>query len=205
MSFYNDIVLPWGIDKACGSKGFGKKRKRLFDTHPLHGTVLEIGFGSGTNIPFIPNTVDRYLAVDPATRARKYADKRMKKHPVNLEYVGLDGANLPVEDNSVDHVVSTMSLCTIPDVAKALSETFRVLKPGGTLVFLEHGLSPEPKLAARQNKLNGLQQRLFGGCNLNRQMFDLINASGLELVDSANFTMPGPKFLGYMYTGSARK
>ena len=129
----------------------------------------------------------------------------MKKHPVNLEYVGLDGANLPVEDNSVDHVVSTMSLCTIPDVAKALSETFRVLKPGGTLVFLEHGLSPEPKLAARQNKLNGLQQRLFGGCNLNRQMFDLINASGLELVDSANFTMPGPKFLGYMYTGSARK
>ena len=205
MSFYNEIVLPWGIDKACGSKGFSKKRERLFADHKLNGTVLEIGFGSGTNIPFIPESVDRYLAVDPATRARKYADKRLSAHPINLEYVGLDGENLPVADNSVDHVVSTMSLCTIPDVVKALSETFRVLKPGGTLVFLEHGLSPDAKLAARQNKLNGLQQKLFGGCNLNRPMFDLIMASGLELVDSANFSMPGPKFLGYMYTGSARK
>ena len=205
MSLYNDIILPWGIDKACGSKGFGRKRARLFAEHPLKGTVLEIGFGSGTNIPFIPDTVDRYLAVDPATSARKYAERRLRKHPVNLEYVGLDGASLPIEDNSVDHVVSTMSLCTIPDVDRALSETYRVLKPGGTLIFLEHGLSPEPKLAARQEKLNGMQRRFFGGCNLNRPMFDLVQASGLELVSSANFTMPGPKFLGYMYTGSARK
>ncbi len=205
MSFYEDRLLPWGIDKACGSKGFGRKRARLFSEHPLSGTVLEIGFGSGTNLPYIPTAVDLYIAVDPAVRARKYAAKRLERYPVPLEYAGLDGASLEVPDDSVDFVVSTMSLCTIPDAPKALSEAHRVLKPGGELIFLEHGLSPNPKIANKQHRYNSLQRKLFGGCNLNRPIFDLIEDSGLELLSRTNFQMPGPKALGYMYTGSARK
>ena len=205
MSLYEDRILPWGIDKACGSRNFSKRRAQLFSAHPIGGVVVEIGFGSGTNIPFIPSTVTKYLAVDPATRARKYAEKRLANHPLNLEYVGLDGAQLDLEDASVDHVVSTMSLCTIPDVKQALSEAQRVLKPGGSLVFLEHGLSPDPKIARRQEKFNPIQNKLFGGCNLNRDMFALIADSGLHLSGTSSFQMPGPKILGYMYSGAATK
>jgi len=205
MGLYERVVLPWGIDKACGSKGFGKQRARLFAAHPVHGTVLEIGFGSGTNLPYLPRGVDRYLAVDPATSARKYADKRLTKHPINLEYVGLDGQSIDIDDASVDFVVSTMSLCTIPDPIAALHEARRILKPGGSLVFLEHGRSPAPKVARRQERFNGLQNRLFGGCNLNREIFSIIDQAGLQLSNTANFSMPGPKILGYMYSGRAVK
>jgi ubiquinone/menaquinone biosynthesis C-methylase UbiE len=205
MGLYERVVLPWGIDKACGSKGFGKQRARLFAAHPVHGIVLEIGFGSGTNLPYLPVGVDRYLAVDPATSARKYADKRLTKHPINLEYVGLDGQSIDMDDASVDFVVSTMSLCTIPDPIAALHEARRILKPGGSLVFLEHGRSPAPKVASRQERFNGLQNRLFGGCNLNREIFSIIDQAGLQLSNTANFSMPGPKILGYMYSGRAVK
>jgi SAM-dependent methyltransferase len=205
MSLYERVILPWVIDKACGSKGFGKQRARLFAAHPVHGTVLEIGFGSGTNLPYLPVGVDRYLAVDPATSAQKYANKRLAKHPVNLEYVGLDGQSIDVDDASIDFVVSTMSLCTIPDPVAALHEARRILTPGGSLVFLEHGLSPVPKIANRQERLNGLQNRLFGGCNLNREIFSIIDQAGLQLSNTANFSMPGPKILGYMYSGRAVK
>jgi ubiquinone/menaquinone biosynthesis C-methylase UbiE len=167
--------------------------------------VLEIGFGSGTNLPYLPVGVDRYLAVDPATSAQKYANKRLAKHPVNLEYVGLDGQSIDVDDASIDFVVSTMSLCTIPDPVAALHEARRILKPGGSLVFLEHGLSPVPKIANRQERLNGLQNRLVGGCNLNREIFSIIDQAGLQLSNTANFSMPGPKILGYMYSGRAVK
>jgi SAM-dependent methyltransferase len=205
MSLYERVILPWVIDKACGSKGFGKQRARLFAAHPVHGIVLEIGFGSGTNLPYLPADIDHYLAVDPATSAQKYANKRLAKHPVNLEYVGLDGQSIDVDDASIDFVVSTMSLCTIPDPVAALHEARRILKPGGSLVFLEHGLSPVPKIANRQERLNGLQNRLFGGCNLNREIFSIIDQAGLQLSNTANFSMPGPKVLGYMYSGRAVK
>jgi SAM-dependent methyltransferase len=145
------------------------------------------------------------LAVDPATSAQKYANKRLAKHPVNLEYVGLDGQSIDVDDASIDFVVSTMSLCTIPDPVAALHEARRILKPGGSLVFLEHGLSPVPKIANRQERLNGLQNRLFGGCNLNREIFSIIDQAGLQLSNTANFSLPGPKILGYMYSGRAVK
>jgi SAM-dependent methyltransferase len=205
MSLYERVILPWVIDKACGSKGFGKQRARLFAAHPVHGIVLEIGFGSGTNLPYLPADIDHYLAVDPATSAQKYANKRLAKHPVNLEYLGLDGQSIDVDDASIDFVVSTMSLCTIPDPVAALHEVRRILKPGGSLVFLEHGLSPVPKIANRQERLNGLQNRLFGGCNLNRPIFDLMRDAQFNLETTANFSMPGPKVLGYMYSGRAVK
>jgi ubiquinone/menaquinone biosynthesis C-methylase UbiE len=203
MGFYDDQVLPRAIDVMLGNKKMGKLRARAMEG--LSGTVVELGFGSGTNVPWYPATVERVLAVDPATVGRKLAAKRLAASSVPVEFVGLDGQSLPIDDESVDNVLSTWTLCTIPDVDRALAEVRRVLKPGGKLYFIEHGLSPAPKVAARQNRWNGVQNRIGGGCNMNRDITAIVRRSGLELPEVANFEIPGPKPLSYMYAGQATK
>lgn len=203
MGFYDDQVVPRVIDVVLGSKRMGKLRVRAMEG--LSGTVVELGFGSGTNVPWYPAEVERVLAVDPATVGRKLARKRLTASSVPVEFVGLDGASLPIDDASVDNVLSTWTLCTIPDVASALGEARRVLKPGGRLFFLEHGLSPDPKVAGRQHKWNHLQKRIAGGCNMDRDIASLVRDSGLELDEVSNFEIPGPKALSYMYAGRAVK
>ena len=158
-------------------------------------------------MPYYPAAVRRVWAVDPTTVGRKLAAERVAASPVPVEYVGLDGEQLPLEDGSVDHVLTTWTLCTIPDVGRALAEVHRVLRPGGVLHFLEHGRSPDPKVARWQDRLTPSQRRLFGGCHLNRPIDQLVAGSGLEVTELEKFNLPepGPKAMGYMFEGVATK
>ncbi len=203
MGVYEDQVLARITDLALSGKPFARARARV--ASPLEGDVLEVGFGSGRNVPHYPVAVTRVRAVDPATVGQKLAAKRLASSPVALEYIGLDGQQLPVEDASVDHVLTTWTLCTIPDVGRALSEIRRVLRPGGALHFVEHGRSPEPRVAAWQDRLTPLQRRIFGGCHLNRPIGELVAASGLEVTRMDNYSIRGPKVFGYMFEGLATK
>jgi ubiquinone/menaquinone biosynthesis C-methylase UbiE len=171
----------------------------------LGGEVLEIGFGSGLNVPHYPPTITRVRAVDPATVGRRLAAGRVANCPVPVEYVGLDGQELPLETASVDHVLTTWTLCTIPDVARALGEIQRVLRPAGRFHFVEHGRSPDPEVARWQDRLTPLQRRVAGGCHLNRRIDDLIAHSGLELSRMTTYYAKGPRPFGYMFEGVATK
>ena len=144
MGLYAEQVLPRVINVVLSGREFAPIRERV--AAGLQGEVLEIGFGSGLNVPFYPQAVRRVRAVDPATVGRKLAAKRVADSPVPVEYVELDGSSLPVASHTVDHVLSTWTMCTIPDIDLALSEMRRVLVPGGQLHFAEHGLSPDPKV-----------------------------------------------------------
>jgi ubiquinone/menaquinone biosynthesis C-methylase UbiE len=203
MGFYGDQVLPRVTDLALRGREFARLRARV--AAGLEGEVLEVGFGSGLNVPHYPSTVVRARVVDPATLGRKLAASRVAASSVPVEYVGLDGQNLPLESASVDHVLSTWTLCTIPDVDRALAEIRRVLRPGGALHFVEHGLSPDPKTARWQDRLTPLQRRVFGGCHLNRPIARLVTGAGLTLTSINNFQMRGPRPFGYMYEGVATK
>lgn len=203
MGFYEDKVLPRIVNVACGTREFAKYRSRA--TEGLSGEVLEVGFGSGLNLPWYPPEVVKVLAVDPATEGRALAAERLAAFGAPVEFVGLDGADLPLDDASVDHVLSTMTLCTIPDVARALAEIRRVLRPGGQFHFLEHGRSDDPKVVAWQDRLTPLQRKVFGGCHLNRPIDRLVEDSGLERVRLDRFLMKGPRTLGTMYEGVAAK
>jgi SAM-dependent methyltransferase len=204
MGFWDDQVVPRCVAVALGTKAAAEFRQETVSG--LSGTVVEIGFGSGLNVPFYPGEVDQVLAVEPSLVARRLAGKRVADATTPVRYVGLDGQQLPLEDASADAALSTFTLCTIPDVSAALDEVHRVLRPGGRFHFLEHGLAPDPAIAARQHRFNGLQQRVFDGCNLDREIDRLIEAAGFELEAVDHDWMPGPSFLkpwGYLYHGSA--
>lgn len=203
MGFYGDRVLPRIVDLALSGKEFARVRARVAST--LDGEVVEVGFGSGRNVPHYPATVSRVRAVDPATVGRELAARRVAASPVPVEYVGLDGQHLPLDDASADHVLTTWTLCTIPDVEGALDEIRRVLRPGGALHFVEHGRSPDLKVARWQDRLTPIQRRIAGGCHLNRPINDLVAASGLEVTRLDNYSMRGPKIFGYMFEGVATK
>lgn len=203
MGLYTSRILPRLIDRVLDTKDFREIRR--VQMSPVSGRVLEVGFGAGPNVPFLPDTVEMLYAVDPATSVRSIADRRLRARGLTAQYVGLDGARLELADESVDHVVSTMTLCTIPDVERALREIHRVLRPGGSFHFVDHGRSPDPLVARRQRRLNGLHGRLFGGCQLDRDIPTLVTASGLVIGDQSADYMRGPKVMGYLYRGTATK
>jgi ubiquinone/menaquinone biosynthesis C-methylase UbiE len=200
---YADHVLPRLTNVALSGQEFGQIRARV--AAGLAGQVLEIGFGSGHNVPYYPPAVTRVQAVDPATLGRRLAAARVAASPVPVEYIGLDGQSLPLDGASVDHVLTTWTLCTIPDPAAALAEVRRVLRPGGTLHFAEHGRSPDPGVARWQDRLTPVQRRLFGGCHLNRQIDRLIGGAGFRLDRLDTSYMSGPKPLGYLFEGVATR
>lgn len=203
MGLYVDRVLPRITNVVLANPEFKKVRQRV--AAGLAGEILEVGFGSGLNVPFYPSEVRRVLAVDPATAGRKLAAKRVAASTVPVEYVGLAGEDLPLESESVDQVLITWTMCTIPAVERALSEMRRVLRPGGEVHFAEHGRSPDPKVALWQDRLNPLQRVWAGGCNLNRPIDCLVTDAGFELTRLENFYVKGPKSTGYMYEGVATK
>jgi len=203
VGFYLERVLPWITDVALSGKEFDRLRAKV--CAGLSGEVLEVGFGSGRNVPHLPPDVARLRAVDPATAGRRLAAKRLAATSVPVEFVGLDGEALPLEDASVDHVLTTWTLCTIPDVDRALGEVRRVLRPGGALHFVEHGLSPDATVARWQKRLNPVQNLVFGGCHLNRPIDTLLERAGLVVSPLETFYARGPKPFAYLFEGVATK
>jgi len=181
------------------------RRERAQIVHEAEGRVLEIGFGSGLNAPFYDRgKITHLYALEPSEPMRRRALKRIADLPFALEWLDLPGEEIPLGDDSVDSVLVTYTLCTIPDVDAALAGMRRVLKPGGKLVFLEHGLSPDAGVSKWQNRLNGVWGKLAGGCNLNREPALLIGKAGFQIdrLDS-HYARGAPKFAGFMTAGVA--
>jgi ubiquinone/menaquinone biosynthesis C-methylase UbiE len=194
VGIYNDKVVPRIIDKACGMKAMRPHRERV--CAGLTGDVIEIGFGTGLNIPYYPAMVTNVAAIEPADLGWELAEKRLATATVPIERSGLDGQSLPFADDTFDAALSTWTMCTIPDVEAALQELRRVLKPGATLHFVEHGLAPDEKVQRWQHRFDPLQQRLFGGCHLNRPIVDLIEHAGFTITEVDAFYEKGaPKFM----------
>jgi ubiquinone/menaquinone biosynthesis C-methylase UbiE len=202
MGLYARHLFPYLMDWTMGSRKFQEQRQEALK--PLYGEVLEIGFGTGLNLPHYPATVAKLVALEPACMLPSAVTKRMAAAPVPVELVRGSAERLPFEDRCFDCVLSTWTLCTIPEVVTALREIRRVLKPDGHYVFLEHGRSDSPRIAQWQDRLNPLQQRIGVGCNMNRPIDLLIAKAGLRLPHLYRFVMPGiPRLVGEMFRGTA--
>ncbi|MFD0259422.1 class I SAM-dependent methyltransferase [Kitasatospora indigofera] len=194
MGFYTTQVVPRIINVACGMKEADPLRRRVCDG--LAGEVVEIGFGSGLNIPFYPATITRVSAVEPSDLGWRLASRRLAATRIPVQRTGLDGQSLLYPDDSFDAALSTWTLCTIPDAEAALHELRRVLKPGGALHFVEHGLAPDESVRRWQHRLDPMQQRLFGGCHLTRPIVDLLTAAGFTVTELDVFYEKGaPKVM----------
>ena len=201
MGLYADQILPRAINLVLRGGAFAGPRARA--AAGLDGEVLEIGFGSGLNIPYYPAGLTLVRAVDPAAEGRQLAARRAAACAVPIEYAGSDAQTLPAGEASVDSVLSTWTLCTIPDAARALAEIRRVLRPGGAFCFVEHGLAPDARVARIQQRLTPFQRRVAGGCHLDRRIDQLVAAAGLELTRLDTYYMRGPRALGYTFEGVA--
>jgi len=203
MAIYRDRVFPRIMNLLMDNKQNRRIRARVCGD--LEGDVVEIGFGTGLNLPHLPAGVTLLRAVEPSELGVHIARDRINSSPVPVQIVGLDGQHLPFEDHSADAVLSTWTLCTIPDAVAALREVRRVLRPGGMLHFVEHGTAPDAGVRRWQDRLNGVQRRLGCGCNLNRDIPALIQAGGLTISHLDTYYSPGePRPFGATYEGAAR-
>ena len=178
MGIYAEHVLPRITDATCGVKSAEPLRERV--CAGLEGDVVEIGFGSGLNVPFYPDRVDRVAAIEPSDVGWKLAGKRVSAASIPVERAGLDGQSLAFADDSFDGALTTWTLCTIPDVAAALGEVRRVLKPGASLHFVEHGLAPDERVRRWQHRLEPIAKRTLGGCHLTRPIVELLTERRLR-------------------------
>jgi SAM-dependent methyltransferase len=202
VGFYNEQVLPRFVNVMLGNKEFAKVRKEA--CAGLRGDVIELGFGSGLNLPYLPRDVTGVWTIDPSRVGLRLAAKRMASAPVGVHVGGLDGEHLDFPDGRFDSALSTMTLCTIPDAGAALRELRRVMKPGALFHFAEHGHAPDTKVARMQDRFDGLQRKVAGGCHLNRAIDALLVDAGFEIDTIRNYYLKGPRALGYMYVGQAR-
>ena len=202
MGVYNDRVLPRILNVAGGSKRLDPLRRRVCEG--LAGDVVEIGFGAGLNVPFYPAAVTSVAAVEPSDVSWKLADVRLRGTKVPVQRSGLDGQLLPFADDSFDAALTTWTLCTIPDAAAALRELRRVLKSGGTMHFLEHGLAPDEGVRRWQRRLDPVQTRIAGGCHFTRPIVDLLRTAGFTIKELDVFYEKGTsKIAGADSLGSA--
>ena len=196
MPFYKDQVVPRLVALTCGSSALSGLRART--AAGLSGRIVEIGFGSGYNVPHYPAEVERVLAVEPSATAWGMASRRVHASSVPIEQVGTDGQSLPIDDASCDGAICTFALCTIPDPGAALAELRRVLRPGGRLHLLEHGLAPDARVAAFQRRVEPLERRLADGCHLTRDPVALVTAAGFRVEDLDQRYGAGPKAWAYL-------
>jgi ubiquinone/menaquinone biosynthesis C-methylase UbiE len=204
MRFYERRVLPHIINIAMNTKVFQEERSRCL--RDLKGVVLEIGFGTGLNLPHYSGAVTKVIGVDPSEMSAKLAKQRIAASPFPVETVSLSAEKLPVPDASFESIVSTFSLCTIPNVSAALAEMRRALDPNGRFYFVEHGLAEEPHVERWQQRLNPISRRLLGGCNLNRPIATLIEEAGFEIERlEKSYLRDAPKFGGFLYRGVAKR
>lgn len=202
MNLYRRIIFPRLLDLALSGEGMERYRRQLL-AH-VQGSVLEIGFGTGLNLPCYPEHIRKITGVDPNPGMGSLARRRIASSPIAVDWQVADAQKLPFPSQSFDSVVSTWTLCSIPNVAKALREIRRVLRAGGKLFFLEHGLSEDPQVQRWQNCLNPIQKVIADGCNLNRDMARLIQGARFRFEQLERFYMPDqPRFIGYTYQGIA--
>jgi ubiquinone/menaquinone biosynthesis C-methylase UbiE len=203
VSFYENRVLPHVVDFACSTKPTRKQREKVV---PLaEGDVLEIGFGSGRNLPFYDaSRVRKVFGLEPSEGMRRKAGPQVAVSRLDVEFIDLPGEEIPLEADSVDTVLVTYTLCTIPDAVAALEGMRRVLKPGGRLLYCEHGIAPDADVRRWQHRLNGTWSRFSGGCNINRNIPELIECGGFEIVNDERMYIPGLRVLTYNYWGSAK-
>jgi len=202
MGLYAKYVLPRLIDVAVKNRDSARLRADWLGN--ASGDVLEVGIGSGLNLPFYPSQVRKIYGVDPSLELQRMARKRALAEQVPVEFL-LQSAEqtLPLAERSVDTVVTTWTLCSIPDAPKALREMRRVMKPQGRLIFLEHGRSPDTRVATWQDKLTPIWKRGAGGCHLNRKIGELIEAAGFRITELRTCYLPGPRPMTYTYQGLA--
>ena len=203
MSFYENKILPHMIDCACSLSPIMSLREKIV---PLaYGNVLEVGIGSAVNMAlYDPEKVTKVWGLEPSEAMRQKAAKNIAKSPVPVEWLSLPGEEIPLDDNSVDSVVITYTLCTIPDWQVAMKQIHRVLKKDGKIFFCEHGQAPDESVQKWQNKLNGVWSKLFGGCNLNRPVIENIQNSGFDIEWSeSDYLKAAPKFAAYISYGEA--
>ncbi len=203
MGWWRERVVPRIVDHALDTGEVHRLRARV--CAGLSGDVLEVGFGSGLNLGHLPDAVTGIWAVEPSDLAWRLAQPRIAAGSLGVVRAGLDGQRLDLPDARFDSVVSTFTMCTIPDLGAALGEISRVLRPGGTLHFVEHGRSPHPRVAFWQDRLQPIHGRLAGGCHLDRPIADELTRSGLTLGTVDTFYLKGPKAFGYIYLGTARR
>jgi ubiquinone/menaquinone biosynthesis C-methylase UbiE len=202
MGIYSRYILPRFLDRFMSAGQFKKQRSKLLSG--VSGDILEIGFGTGLNLEFYPDCVRSITAVDPSDGMNRVAQRNIRKSNIEVDCRLLSGECLPLDDSTFDSVVSTWTLCTIPDAARALREVKRVLRPGGRFFFVEHGLAPDPAVRKWQHRLTPIQRVIGDGCHLNRPIDRMIEKEGFQLSDLETFYMPkAPRFAGYMFRGIA--
>jgi ubiquinone/menaquinone biosynthesis C-methylase UbiE len=205
MGLYSERIFPWIIDKVMANKVLAAERQRVLSE--VRGNILEIGFGTGLNLPHYPQSVDHLTVLDPNAGMHKRAAARLAAARFKVTSIRLAAeARLPIDDGQFDTIVSTWTMCSIPRLDQALVELNRVLKPGGRLLFIEHGLSPDTKIARWQNRLNPINKRIGDGCNLNRNFAAIVGASPLTLEHCDQYYLPkSPRIAAWTYRGVATK
>lgn len=204
MNWYSRVLFPFGCNAVLSSPRFHGLRRDLLSE--ARGEVLEIGFGTGLNLPHYPDTVSNITAVDVNPGMHRYASQRVAESPIAVEHHTVDGISLPMEDESFDTAVSSWTLCSIGDVGRAVREVHRVLRPGGRFLFLEHGLADDVRVQRWQRRLNPIQRIVADGCNLDRDIRHLIEAEGFRITSLREYYLDrAPKIFGYTYHGMATK
>jgi ubiquinone/menaquinone biosynthesis C-methylase UbiE len=202
MGFYVDQLLPRLQDKLMARKSMREVRARVCEG--LEGSVLEVGFGTGLNAPYYPPKLTKIVAIEPSRVCMRIAERRIARSAVPVDYGGLTGEALDLPSGEFDAVLSTWTLCTIPNLQAALAEMRRVLKPGGSFHFVEHGYAPDPKVARWQERIEPLWKPLAGGCHLTRHISDEIGKAGFGIEKVETYYFKGePKSMGYTYEGRA--
>ena len=203
MGFYSNYVVPRFVTCACGSKPIVRQRQKVVPR--ARGKILEIGLGAGHNIPHYDHErVDRVIGIDPCETSWQLAQERVNAVPFDVEFLAGSAEDIPLDDDSVDSVLLTFALCTIPDPLAALSEAMRVMRPGGELVFCEHAQAPDESVQRWQTRINPLWKRLAGGCNLNRDIVGLIRTAGFDINELEQMYLPNtPRIAGFNVWGTA--